>query len=55
MGFDRNLPAAPQALAPADAALQALAQAALQALAPAQAAPQEHQFEIPHRRTGGHV
>ena len=43
--FDRNLPAAPQA--------QALAQAALQALA--QAAPQEHQFGIQRRHTGGHV
>ena len=45
MGFDRNLPAAPQA--------QALAQAALQALA--QAAPQERQFGIQRRHTGGHV
>ena len=45
VGFDRNLPAAPQA--------QALAQAALQALA--QAAPQEHQFGIQRRHTGGHV
>ena len=43
MGFDRNLPAAPQALA----------QAALQALA--QAAPQERKFGIQRRHTGGHV
>ena len=53
MGFDRNLPAAPQAQALAQAALQALAQAALQALA--QAAPQERQFGIQRRHTGGHV
>ena len=43
MGFDRNLPAAPQAQAPA------------QALALAQAGQQAHQFEIQRRHTGGHV